>query len=198
MFLHDTDLSFIPLGLFICCDLPFLYINDYFKKLPPSFFPKINQSDLLNVDQYPYPTIARLNPVKTYSFLKGAHPRKVAVVDLRHADAFASSHILLDFVKDAENVTIHNLPIEDYASSPTNPFLDGPTLVKQYKMLEQLLGGDSLPFKLADKDVVFVDSIGTISSTACAVIVGRHVGTTKAWYIEDGMLGWEKSALPRT
>ncbi|KAJ6627675.1 tryptophan synthase beta subunit-like PLP-dependent enzyme [Mycena sp. CBHHK59/15] len=40
--------------VFICCDQPFQYIDEYFEKLPQSLFPKIINDELIGVDQYPY------------------------------------------------------------------------------------------------------------------------------------------------
>ncbi|KAF4451835.1 cysteine synthase A [Fusarium austroafricanum] len=40
--------------VFLCCDLPYQYINEYFDKLGDSYFPSIKNEDLLNVDLYRY------------------------------------------------------------------------------------------------------------------------------------------------
>ncbi|KAH8818579.1 tryptophan synthase beta subunit-like PLP-dependent enzyme [Flagelloscypha sp. PMI_526] len=181
--------------VFICCDLPFLYINDYFKKLPPSLFPTINESDLMHVDQYIYPTDARLSASKAHMLLKCPSLREVVIVDLQHADAFARSHIDTSFAPK-HSIEVVNLPVDDDPISPTNPFMNGSALIQQYKMLEQLLGGETLPFRLAERNVIFVCTGGTISSTACAIVRARHGSITKAWYIEDGMVGWKEKGMP--
>lgn len=40
--------------VFLCCDLPYQYINEYFDKLGESYFPSIKNEDLLKVDLYRY------------------------------------------------------------------------------------------------------------------------------------------------
>ncbi|KAF5018639.1 hypothetical protein F66182_9389 [Fusarium sp. NRRL 66182] len=40
--------------VFLCCDLPYQYINEYFDKLGSSYFPSIKNEDLLKVDLYRY------------------------------------------------------------------------------------------------------------------------------------------------
>ncbi|KAJ4263095.1 hypothetical protein NW762_006713 [Fusarium torreyae] len=40
--------------VFLCCDLPYQYINEYFDKLGDSYFPSIKNEDLLKVDLYRY------------------------------------------------------------------------------------------------------------------------------------------------
>ncbi|KAM0207106.1 hypothetical protein ACHAQI_007828 [Fusarium lateritium] len=40
--------------VFLCCDLPYQYIDEYFDKLGESYFPPITNKDLLKVDLYRY------------------------------------------------------------------------------------------------------------------------------------------------
>lgn len=40
--------------VFLCCDLPYQYIDEYFDKLGESYFPPITNQDLLKVDLYRY------------------------------------------------------------------------------------------------------------------------------------------------
>ncbi|KAL4726885.1 hypothetical protein ACLX1H_005777 [Fusarium chlamydosporum] len=46
----DGDINCV----FLCCDLPYQYINEYFDKLGQSYFPSIKNEDLLKVDLYRY------------------------------------------------------------------------------------------------------------------------------------------------
>ncbi|TQS37116.1 hypothetical protein Golomagni_02420 [Golovinomyces magnicellulatus] len=39
---------------FICCDLPYQYVEEYYEKLPDSYFPEIKNKCLLEVDRYHY------------------------------------------------------------------------------------------------------------------------------------------------
>ncbi|CAF3609266.1 unnamed protein product [Fusarium graminearum] len=40
--------------VFLCCDLPYQYISEYFDKLGETYFPSIKNEDLLKVDRYRY------------------------------------------------------------------------------------------------------------------------------------------------
>ncbi|OAA60866.1 cysteine synthase B [Cordyceps fumosorosea ARSEF 2679] len=40
--------------VFLCCDLPYQYVNEYFDKLDDSCFPPVKNEELLNVDLYRY------------------------------------------------------------------------------------------------------------------------------------------------
>ncbi|KAH9986979.1 tryptophan synthase beta subunit-like PLP-dependent enzyme [Xylariaceae sp. FL0662B] len=40
--------------VFLCCDLPYQYINEYFDKLGAEYFPSIKNEELANVDLYRY------------------------------------------------------------------------------------------------------------------------------------------------
>ncbi|KAL2111855.1 hypothetical protein VUR80DRAFT_9148 [Thermomyces stellatus] len=40
--------------VFLCCDLPYQYINEYFDKLGAEYFPSIHNEHLVNVDLYRY------------------------------------------------------------------------------------------------------------------------------------------------
>ena len=52
-YFENSMMLTVDKGIFICCDQPFQYISDYMSKLGPSYFPSVNNSELLDVDPYP-------------------------------------------------------------------------------------------------------------------------------------------------
>ncbi|KAI1012409.1 hypothetical protein LB504_012750 [Fusarium proliferatum] len=107
--------------VFLCCDLPYQYINEYFDKLGESYFPSIKNEDLLKVDLYRYdekwertasealdtffdvdrgalldmvltdPKIGSVNTVDLQSILRSK--QDTTVIDLRQPDDFSMFHL---------------------------------------------------------------------------------------------------------
>ncbi|GES56799.1 probable cysteine synthase B [Aspergillus terreus] len=48
--------------VFICCDTPYLYIDDYFNKLGVEYFKPIRNEELISIDQYNYDSTWILEP----------------------------------------------------------------------------------------------------------------------------------------
>ncbi|EMT66274.1 tryptophan synthase beta subunit-like PLP-dependent enzyme [Fusarium oxysporum II5] len=107
--------------VFLCCDLPYQYINEYFDKLGESYFPSIKNKDLLEVDLYRYdekwersasealdaffdvdrgalldmvladPKIGSVNTVDLQSILRSK--QDTTIIDLRQPDDFSMFHL---------------------------------------------------------------------------------------------------------
>ncbi|KAF5566482.1 cysteine synthase A [Fusarium napiforme] len=107
--------------VFLCCDLPYQYINEYFDKLGEGYFPSIKNEDLLTVDLYRYdekwersasealdaffdvdrgalldmvladPKIGSVNTVDVQSILKSK--QDTTIIDLRQPDDFSMFHL---------------------------------------------------------------------------------------------------------
>ncbi|EWG47310.1 cysteine synthase A [Fusarium verticillioides 7600] len=107
--------------VFLCCDLPYQYINEYFDKLGESYFPSIKNGDLLAVDLYRYdekwersasealdaffdvdrgalldmvladPKIGSANAVDLQSILKSK--QDTTIIDIRQPDDFSMFHL---------------------------------------------------------------------------------------------------------
>ncbi|KAL5601884.1 hypothetical protein FOVSG1_004701 [Fusarium oxysporum f. sp. vasinfectum] len=107
--------------VFLCCDLPYQYINEYFDKLGESYFPSIKNEDLLEVDLYRYdekwersasealdaffdvdrgalldmvladPKIGSVNTVDLQSILRSK--QDTTIIDLRQPDDFSMFHL---------------------------------------------------------------------------------------------------------
>jgi hypothetical protein len=127
-------------GVFIYCDYPFQYIGDYFKKLDPSNFPKINREELFGVDLYPYGLEGKLSPSNAQSLLQRnnstvatAANKSIAIPDLRDPVDFVHSEKLGHHHHDCA------LNLDLQASKEPNPFLDSATLVRRWMVLSGLL-----------------------------------------------------------
>ncbi|KAI3587593.1 tryptophan synthase beta subunit-like PLP-dependent enzyme [Fusarium oxysporum f. sp. albedinis] len=107
--------------VFLCCDLPYQYINEYFDKLGESYFPSIKNGDLLEVDLYRYdekwersasealgaffdvdrgalldmvladPKTGSVNTVNLQSILRSK--QDTTIIDLRQPDDFSMFHL---------------------------------------------------------------------------------------------------------
>ncbi|OAA38118.1 cysteine synthase K/M:Cysteine synthase B [Metarhizium rileyi] len=95
--------------VFLCCDLPYQYVSEYFEKLGDSFFPSIKNEELLGVDVYRYDEAWERDAADALSAFYGvsktlssdillasstARPRsETTIVDLRQAADFEEFHI---------------------------------------------------------------------------------------------------------
>ncbi|KAF5237710.1 hypothetical protein FANTH_10737 [Fusarium anthophilum] len=138
--------------VFLCCDLPYQYINEYFDKLGESYFPSIKNEDLLKVDLYRYdekwersasealdaffdvdrealldlvladPKIGSVNTVELQCILRSK--QDTTIIDLRQAEDFSMFHL----------PGAVNMP---FAQSGTpSPFSDAKLLESLWKNLE--------------------------------------------------------------
>ncbi|PFH61101.1 hypothetical protein XA68_18255 [Ophiocordyceps unilateralis] len=74
--------------VFLCCDLPYPYVNEYFDKLGDTYFGPIRNEELLGVDSYRYDEKRRLASSPRLDGL--IHPKPgTVVIDLRQAADFA-------------------------------------------------------------------------------------------------------------
>ncbi|KAF5679507.1 cysteine synthase A [Fusarium circinatum] len=138
--------------VFLCCDLPYQYINEYFDKLGESYFPSIKNEDLLKVDLYRYdekwersasealdaffdvdraalldlvladPKIGSVNTVELQCILRSK--QDTTIIDLRQADDFSMFHL----------PGAVNMPFAQ--SGAPSPFSDAKLLESLWKNLE--------------------------------------------------------------
>ncbi|KAF2000906.1 cysteine synthase B [Amniculicola lignicola CBS 123094] len=110
--LADPATGEIPC-VFICADLPYQYMDMYYKKLGEEEFPNINNENLLHCDQDPYDERWFLTPVEAMRLLLESRPvesvvcsapsaysndqygsrPELIVLDLRPLDDYTASHV---------------------------------------------------------------------------------------------------------
>lgn len=207
------------LGVFICCDQPFQYIQDYMDKLGPSYFPPIENSELLDVDLYSYNVDWEISPKQAHAMLfdpewkppaaVGLAPVRgvaaatpaiagrssgqvISVLDLRDAESFYKGHI----------PGAVNLPV-DRLEDP-NPYADTLTMVKQFRVLDKALGpkkdtdGVNEPFieglscEGKGKVVFTLSHRGNMGRLAMSVLRERGI---QAHCVMGGTEEWKRAGL---
>ncbi|KAJ7187822.1 tryptophan synthase beta subunit-like PLP-dependent enzyme [Mycena filopes] len=154
---------------FICCDLPFPYIGEYFEKLPASLFPKIVNDELIGVDRYPYGSTWTISPDEAYSKI-GADSACALVLDLRDSEDFAA-------VRIARSV---NLDLR--CKQEANPFTSPQTLRRQWLELDRRLSAEDL--ELGSKRAVVINSYnGHTAVIASSVLRKKGV---EAYAVQGG------------
>ncbi|KAJ7724065.1 tryptophan synthase beta subunit-like PLP-dependent enzyme [Mycena maculata] len=150
--------------VFICCDQPFQYIGDYFKKLSPSHFCPVTNAELFTSDFYPYNMDWEVTPEQGQRMLKGDGGPPVCVLDLRDAKDFAASHI-----NGALNVDVgcRDLP---------NPYKHAPTLAQLFGLLDARLSeaDPTLGPGLRGRRVLTMCYNGNVARLAMSVIRGKR------------------------
>ncbi|KAF4960962.1 hypothetical protein FGADI_612 [Fusarium gaditjirri] len=174
--------------VFLCCDLPYQYINEYFDKLGESYFPSIKNEDLLKVDLYRYdekwersasealdaffdvdrgalldmvltdPKIGSVNTVDLQSILR---PKQgTTIVDLRQSDDFSMFHL-----PGAVNMPF----VQDGTPSP---FTDAKLLESLWKNLEGAfkVPGEELQSLLNGRRVLLTCYDGDSARVATSVL----------------------------
>ncbi|KAF4624026.1 hypothetical protein G7Y89_g14148 [Cudoniella acicularis] len=136
--------------VFICCDLPYQYLNDYFDKLDSTWFPQIHNRHLTEVDLYNnYEEVKERDPgavipdfyelsTVSASMATPTLPLKLrpdhAVIDLRSSVEFEISHL----------PEALNTPLKSLIPGGSSPFADSDIFAAQWRELEGLFGGGSL------------------------------------------------------
>ncbi|KAI2619471.1 tryptophan synthase beta subunit-like PLP-dependent enzyme [Hypomontagnella submonticulosa] len=127
-------------AVFPCCDLPYQYMDNYFKKLDSSHFHPINNSHLLNIDTCPYNHAWELEaPAAIYLLhsggkltIDGKHLSEVEVIDIRAPNAFRSGTL----------PGARNVPFDSVTASTPSPFDDVSVLESQWNEMKARVGQD--------------------------------------------------------
>ncbi|KAH7057434.1 tryptophan synthase beta subunit-like PLP-dependent enzyme [Macrophomina phaseolina] len=128
--------------VFLCCDLPYQYINEYFDKLDASQFHPIVHQRLTAVDLYRYDEAWELAvadalsrfydlALLTCSRLPDPHPDAV-ILDLRAPSDFAEWHL----------PGAVNMPMRTVVRDAPSPFADSATLEAQWRELEAVFAAE--------------------------------------------------------
>ncbi|KKY16046.1 putative cysteine synthase [Phaeomoniella chlamydospora] len=163
--------------VFLCCDLPYQYLDTYFEKLDKSDFDPISNSQLANIDQGTYDPawelsgvdIMNINQGKPFVLGAGEEPLELAsknnapaaVLDLRQPGDFASSHIT-----GSLNLALPSLHVET-----PSPFDQVPILETQFKEIRDILSDPDLLIRLhRAKCVLVVCYTGETARLACSAM----------------------------
>ncbi|GJC87789.1 putative siderophore biosynthesis protein SbnA [Colletotrichum liriopes] len=152
--------------VFICCDLPYQYIDEYFAKLGPEHFPTIHNENLQKVDLHRYDEAWEKDPAEIFMQIPQTSivhtedaqlpstpryidrssasliPRlpNIAVIDLRKPEDFQMNH-----VPGSENISV-------VESSDWKPFSDAQVLEKLWLKLEATFDSDTEAGKILEEN----------------------------------------------
>ncbi|KAJ4013965.1 hypothetical protein NW766_006207 [Fusarium irregulare] len=174
--------------VFLCCDLPYQYISEYFDKLGESYFPSIKNEDLLKVDLYRYdqkwervaadaldaffdidrgalldmlladPKSASVNTLHLNSILRSR--QDTAIIDLRQPHDFNNFHL----------PGAINMPF--VSDNTPSPFSDAKLLESLWKSLEDSFKtpGSELQTLLQGRMILLTCYDGDSSRVATSVL----------------------------
>jgi cysteine synthase/rhodanese-related sulfurtransferase len=176
--------------VFLCCDLPYQYMDEYFQRLDSSHFHPIENHSLTAVDLYRYdekwelavadaiPRFGTSIPTLGGCFWKPLPD--VIIIDLRRPQDFAEGHL-----PDAVNK-----PLNTLNRGTTTPFSDPKVLEQQWTELDNLVREGKLLDVSVDLAVLQASSVlvvcydGDTSRMATSVLRAKQVDASS---IRGGM-----------
>ena len=182
--------------VFLCCDLPYQYMDTYFKKLGPDDFHAITNLNLRHIDQGQYDPRWELTTKEAIALNKGkifkilsspavshicqeSHIRlsldaSLKILDLRRMEDFARSHISGSL----------NRSIPSLESDSEGPFDSIPVLEAQFESLVKLILGLRSNGHICEGDTVLVLCYnGETSRLACSMM---RQGSIEAFSVRGG------------
>lgn len=170
--------------VFICCDLPYQYIDEYFDKVgAEAFHPIRNQvripsqhlcrllisvQNLAAVDLYRYDEAWELRPAEAIAAFGDEDETKpdTVLIDLRKPDDFIMSNIPGSY----------NLPLQSLTATTPSPFFDADVLERQWKELDAMLSVNTISaYDLSDKNVGVICYGGDTARVATSVLRARGI-----------------------
>lgn len=180
---------------FICCDLPYQYVEEYYEKLPDSYFPEMKNKCLLEVDRYHYdktweikstillprlyPELLNYSSISSWKEVLGGsilHVKDTQIWDLRTVVDFDNWHLPGAVSKPLMNLT---------AETPS-PFFDTSVMELLWQEMENM-ANDYVEFKGPEHrndDILLVCYNGDTSRMATSVLRARGI---KAINLMNGM-----------
>ncbi|KAH7396398.1 cysteine synthase-like protein B [Pyrenochaeta sp. MPI-SDFR-AT-0127] len=157
--------------VFICCDLPYQYIDEYYEKLGDESFRPIHNNSLAAVDLYRYDEAWELQPEQAlFRFADDASAKPDTVlIDLRKPSDFILSHI----------PGAYNLPLQSSNTSTPSPFSDAAILESQWKELVATFTSDRISaYDLPGKNVCIVCYNGDTARVATSVLRAKGIAAS--------------------
>ncbi|KAJ5473697.1 hypothetical protein N7475_003263 [Penicillium sp. IBT 31633x] len=159
--------------VFLCCDLPYQYIDEYFQKLGEQQFHPIRNERLTKVDLHRYDESWERDALEVLPDFYGS-PRSLAqcplseivlkpqnrVLDLRHPDDYYVWHLPGSM----------NLPLSSLGPHSPSPFSDPGVLEAQWVELERIFKDEALVSELGRHHVLVVCYDGDSARVATSVL----------------------------
>ncbi|KAF4983408.1 hypothetical protein FZEAL_1137 [Fusarium zealandicum] len=193
--------------VFLCCDLPYQYISEYFDKLGDSYFPSIKNEDLLKVDLYRYdekwekPASEILDAFFDIDraalleiVLSGPTSGIMSTVELRNILLPTQNTTVIDLRQPPDYEAFHlpgsvNMPFAQ--ESTPSPFYDPKVLESLWRRLEETFKSPSedLQALLQNKRILLTCYDGDSSRVATSVLRAKGYGAES---IRGGFLALRK------
>ncbi|KAL5340855.1 tryptophan synthase beta subunit-like PLP-dependent enzyme [Aspergillus crustosus] len=164
--------------VFLCCDLPYQYIGEYFQRLGEEKFHPIKNENLTRVDLYRYDESWERSPIVLFTHFyetPTSHSQDLLstlvlrpecyVVDLRTANDFSSWHLPGSV----------NIPLQTLDSHTTKPFSDPSVLEAQWLELEALLREKQVLDTLQNQHVLVICYNGDTARIATSVLRAQNI-----------------------
>jgi cysteine synthase/rhodanese-related sulfurtransferase len=157
--------------VFLCCDLPYQYMGEYFSKLGAELFPPIHNEQLAQVDLFRYDEAWELDSkaaLEHQNYRDGPESTKVerVLLDLRQPEDFATAHL-------SEAVSV---PIQTLQSDTPSPFHEPRVLEAQWTEINRIFAEDAPALsELRGKRVYLICYNGDTSRTASSILRARGV-----------------------
>ncbi|EGD95895.1 cysteine synthase [Trichophyton tonsurans CBS 112818] len=187
--------------VFLCCDLPYQYIQEYFDKLKPEDFHPVKNENLRKVDLYRYDEAWESHSAKVLAEFYERFPASGPMFGIGRAGGFDGlklkpdhSRCVIDIRKPADFEQWHlpqaiNVSLNTLEKSTTSPFADSTVLEAQWLEIEgwfsqsgeksALLKG----LKENNTRVLLVCYSGNTSRVACSILRAKGI---EAWCIRGG------------
>ncbi|KAF4292376.1 hypothetical protein KXV22_005456 [Aspergillus fumigatus] len=164
--------------VFICCDLPYQYIGEYFSKLGEEKFHPIKNQNLSAVDIYRYDESWERSPIVLFTHFYET-PRSLSDSLLRNIE-LRPLCCVLDLRTAADYSTWHlpgsvNIPLRSLDSHTPKPFADPGVLEAQWLELETLFKTEEALSKLRGQHVLVICYHGDTARVATSVLRAKGI-----------------------
>ncbi|KAL4803995.1 tryptophan synthase beta subunit-like PLP-dependent enzyme [Aspergillus unguis] len=161
--------------VFMCCDLPYQYIGEYFDRLGEDKFHPIKNENLVNVDTYRYDESWERTPIVLFTHFYTQTPNPSILDGLKLRD----NCVVLDIRTRSDFGTWHlpssvNIPLQSLNAHTPKPFSDPAVLEKQWMELESLFKNENVD-SLQGKHVLVICYHGDTARVATSVLRAKGV-----------------------
>ncbi|QKX61382.1 uncharacterized protein TRUGW13939_08530 [Talaromyces rugulosus] len=164
--------------VFLCCDLPYQYISEYFQKLETEEFPPIRNERLAKVDLHRYDEAWERDALEVlpqvYASARPLEQTLLSQITLKHL------HRVLDLRQAADFNTWHlpesiNISLSSLGPHMRSPFSDSAVLESQWVELEQIFRNERLVSDLGLHHVLVVCYSGDTARVATSVLRAKGI-----------------------
>lgn len=162
--------------VFLCCDLPYQYISEYFQKVPASQFHPIKNSNLTSVDVHRYDEAWELSTNDPLLHQLLEKPETV-LLDLRDDETSRewTPQLAAQEQKEKQDDNKISLPLYTLSPNQESPFYNARLLELQWRELDQVFSGGVDGRMLGGKSVVSICHQGDTARIATSILRAKGV-----------------------